>query len=167
MSGFPAKIKDEQRIKIYRRVTLRDARKQYLLLSRSEQSSKIITTESPISYNFKTMHTLNDEVAYIVIIYAQHFEADDKGSNKNNNNQFREIDGLYNSPLLLRHILSPDAMIKYRDVKGKPIRSSREESFLIGLSKAQYDSLFSKVKASSESSEDEKKEEKETSKVKN
>lgn len=95
----------------------------------------MITTR-PISYNFKvTWSNLDDDNFFTdrSIIYVQHFGGGDNG-------QFLEVDG-NSCKLLICHILLPKVTISYLDAE--PLRSNNKESFLIGLSKLQYDFLYS------------------------
>jgi hypothetical protein len=95
MGGEPSKVKDEDRIKIYKRVTLEDLRRQASLLSPlSPEICSSIMFRKPISLNFKihcnglTSDFFNDQP----VIHVRHF--DDKSL---------EVDGKECRPLQLIH----------------------------------------------------------------
>jgi hypothetical protein len=154
MGAIPSKIKDEQRIKIYKRVKLEDAREKYEQLS---EEVKLYSPflDTPVSRNFAMFYeSLIDlgENKYNNI-RLRRFESED-----NRNYNYLEVDGdqsYYGQKVPLYLLLRNTVTYYYHN-------SSREKppgSFLIGLSKPQHDLLFSpsafltKVKAEQKGSE--------------
>jgi hypothetical protein len=127
MGGAPSRIEDKVRVKIYKRVTLEDLRRQALLLPALEiEIFYPITSAKPISLNF-CVNCSNLERGNFLgdrsIIYVRHF--DDKSL---------EIDGK-NSLLDLAHFIVSKVKIDYGGLS--------TDSFLIGLSKPQHDFFYS------------------------
>jgi hypothetical protein len=138
MGGVPSKIRDEDRIKIYKRVTLESAREKYSLLPQPMSqlpeflsSFKILCTR-PVSMNFKVERGLVDDwrTDPSVFFCVHHFEDENK-----DDDQYLEVDG-NDCSVFLYHILSHQLTITLS-------KEQTKSSFLIGLNKLQYDVLYS------------------------
>jgi hypothetical protein len=133
MGSLPTKIKDTEKIKIYRRVSLQKAQDQYRLLSLNKKKCMEKHTY-PISVNFCVFFQTGDSILYI-----QHFEDDTKRAA---DYSYLEIETpKQKQDLLLYKLLS--YQLVYLSNRSKENQDSTYfDSFKMGLNKHQYEWLF-------------------------
>ena len=158
MGGLPSRIKDEEIKKIYRRVSLFEARAKYNIhfqQGNSFQRESLTVNdfnEKPVSLNFETCY-MPSPVCGKLALRIQHFEDD---LNKVDDYPYVEIgssDFPDSSPLLL---LLRDYIEITSDREGTELTKNYYDSFQIGLSNA----LLKKRNQKQERQEQESKSEK-------
>ena len=133
MGGEPSKIKDNVRIKIYKRVKLIDAAERCSLMMKSNPSFQFSPMkERPVSLNFSAKYSTKSTPKKIILYLTLFDHVGDIGDNSHV--KYLEVDGA-NCPFLLCHILC---------YASETTIENKEEinTFVLGLSKRQYDLLF-------------------------
>ena len=144
MGGLPSKIEEKDRIKIYKRTSLLEARTKFHLLP-SELKKSAHFSYFPVSVNFSIEQSYARVLDSKTRLTFEHFEhvggIKDEILN-DNGHQYLEVAGHSNScQVPLCYILGNNCAFALLDKKGGS-EIVKRETFLIGLNKPQYDLLF-------------------------
>ena len=144
---MPSKIEEKDRIKIYKRVNLIEARTRFHQLP-SELKKSNYFLDFPVSVNFgirqsyaRVSRVLDGSKTRLTFEHFEHVGGI-KDMILNKNHQYLEVAGHSNScQVSLFYILGNNCAFALLDKKGGS-EIIKRETFLIGLNKPQYDLLF-------------------------